>query len=191
MIINLLFIILLRTAELLFIPEHSPYIGCFLNMMIALLNKNQDIATYFCYNFYNRIWQFVFCFLPTISIRDTYWLLSILYLSLAWALWWTKYLHSRWKFLAVGGRTIADILRDPGQKIDIPPRDVYFIDGNHRVINLDTERENVKRNINKDFCNFHAKWCFAINQWPRRKVLMNKCLKYYLGDCEQLFDALF
>ena len=158
MIINLLFIILLRTAELLFIPEHSPYLGCFLNMMRALFNKNQDIATYFCYHLYNPIWQFMFCYLPIISINNAYWFLSILYLSMAWVLWWTKYLYSRWKFLAVGGRTIAAILKDPGRKIDVIPGDRFVIDGNHRVINLDTENKNVTGNINKDYCTFHTKW---------------------------------
>ena len=191
MIINLLFITLLRTAELLFIPEHSPYLGCFLSMMIALFNKNQDIAIYYCYNLYTPLWQFMFCYLPITSINNTYWFLSMLYLSMAWVLWWTKYLHSRWKFLAVGGRTIAEVLKDPGRRIDVPSRDVYSTDGINTVINSDTEKENVRRDINKDFYNFHARWCFAINERSRRKVVINKCLQYYLGDCNQFYDALF
>jgi hypothetical protein len=65
--------------------------------------------------------------MPSIFVHIILWMISISGYSLAWIIWWTMFLQSRWRLLAVDGRGILEILCDPNPEFEVSKRDQMFL----------------------------------------------------------------
>ena len=104
-------------AEILFTPEWSPYSGIIVSHLQIACAKFQQVEDWFFYNFYKALGELIFCFIPSLFVNILLWTIVISGYSVAWIIWWTMFLRTRWRLLAVDGRTILDILKNPNPEV--------------------------------------------------------------------------
>ena len=109
--------------------------------------------------------------------------------SVAWVLWWTRYLASRWKYLSVSGRSIRDIVCNPASKLPKCEQRFVRVDGILRDIWL--SRSLQEKQINREFLEFHVEWCEKVRKFTATQARINTRFKIWAGKYEELCDTAF
>ena len=135
-----LIITLLRIAEFFIIPEWSPItwvVICLVKCAGAtaaatvanLYSTLEDLYYWVIQYIWIPILQVVLRVTPMLCVRGFLWWINMIFNGVAWVLWWTRYLASRWKYLSVSGRSIRDIACDPASKLPKCEQRFVRVDG--------------------------------------------------------------
>ena len=140
------------------------------------------------------------------------WSATVTVLITAWITWWLIFLHSRWKILSHSGRSLTQILKDPGGasvkpdtsskgedlrqalKINMgsarvqPAEDVCVMASDY---SCELEERKFRNTINDRFNVFHDRWSritITITGFISR---LKKRAESIFGQAPQLVDAAF
>ena len=120
------------------------------------------------------------------------WLISLTFYGVAWVVWWTRYLTSRWKYLAISGRHLSQIYMDPAGKDSVCETRIW-VSGRLEYQTKNTRLTQALQETmeNRSFAQFHDSWCFAVLGLKRASSKMRDRLIRYGGNYSKLCGTLF
>ena len=190
-------------AEILFTPEWSPYSGIIVSHLQIACAKFQQVEDWFFYNFYKALGQLVFCFIPSLFVNILLWTITISGYSLAWIIWWTMFLQTRWRLLAVDGRKLLDILKNPNPEVreyKTRKRDAAIFYSwvtlyhEHQIEEYAEEKavkDAERKRIHDSFFKFDSSWCRGVGQFRDGIRYTSERFREILGDCHHLMSIIF
>ena len=120
------------------------------------------------------------------------WMTSIIFYGVAWVVWWTRYLYSRWRYLAISGRSLSQIFKDPAGKDQICETRIWVsgrLEYRTKTTRLTRALQETKEN--RSFGRFHDRWCYAVLVFWRTSSKLRDRLIRYAGNYSELCGTIF
>ena len=187
-----LLILLFRTAEFISYPQVSPVTPIILCMLAKLYDFSESMDLWLGTYLWWPVMQFIMFYGPMQCGCLIIWLASIMFYGVAWVVWWTRYLTSRWKYLAISGRSLSQIFKDPAGKDSICETRIW-VSGRleYRTKSTRLTRALAETKENRSFARFHDRWCYAVLGFRRTPSKLRNRLIRYAGNYSELCGVIF
>ena len=179
-------------AEFISIPQVSPVTP----IILCILPKCYDYAEAMDLWLGTYIWwpvvQFFMFYGPMQCGCLILWLISLTFYGVAWVVWWTRYLTSRWKYLAISGRSLTQIFMDPAGKDSVCETRIW-VSGRleYRTRNTRLTRALQETKENRNFAGFHDTWCKTVLGFRNTSSKIRDRIMRYGGNYSELCGTIF